>query len=403
MNNKNEILKSYFGFDKLKPEQAQIIDSILNKRDTIGLLPTGYGKSICFIIPSLMLDGITIVVTPLIALMTDQVNSLKKRFIKAEYINSLQSNVEKENIYNRLLNNRIKILFIAGERLFTKRFSDILKKINISLIVFDESHTLLWSEDFRFTLSKIPDFLDNIQNRPPILALTATATKITINKINKLLSLKNPNLIVGDCDRKNIYYRIIRTDNKERNLLSILSKYKDKILIYCMTIKNCEYLYYQLLELGYKVRMYHGMLEKDDKLKSQNDFLNGISNIMIATNAFGMGIDIPDIRYVIEYDLPSSIEDFIQQVGRVSRDGKYGEGILLFDRRDISTNEYFIENIQNDNIDNKELTQIKLDRYQKLDKMIELALTSKCLHQLTSNYFGHSHPGKCYMCSNCKK
>jgi ATP-dependent DNA helicase RecQ len=208
---------------------------------------------------------------------------------------------------------------------------------------------------------------------------------------------------VGDCDRKSIYYRIIRTDNKEGNLLSILSKHKDKILIYCMTIKNCEYLYYQLLELGYKVRMYHGMLEKDDKLKSQNDFLNGISNIMIATNAFGMGIDIPNIRYVIEYDLPSSIEDFIQQVGRVSRDGKYGEGILLFDRRDISTNEYFIENIQNDKIDKKELTQIKLDRYQKLDKMIELALTSKCLHQLTSNYFGHSHPGKCYMCSNCKK
>ena len=403
MNNKNEILKSYFGFDKLKPEQAQIIDSILDKRDTIGLLPTGYGKSICFIIPSLIQDGITIVVTPLIALMTDQVNSLKKRFIKAEYINSLQTNVEKENIYNRLLNNKIKILFIAGERLFNKRFSDILKRINISLIVFDESHTLLWSEDFRFTLSRIPFFLNNIQNRPPILALTATATKITISKINKLLNLKNPNLIVGDCDRKNIYYRIIRTDNKERNLLSFISKHKEKILIYCMTIKNCEYLYYQLLELGYNVRIYHGMLEKDIKLKSQNDYFSGKSNIMIATNAFGMGIDIPDIRYVIEYDLPSSIEDYIQQVGRVSRDGKYGEGILLFDRRDISTNEYFIENIQNDNIDKKELTQIKLDRYQKLDKMIELALTSKCLHQLTSNYFGHQHPGKCNMCSNCKK
>ena len=145
------------------------------------------------------------------------------------------------------------------------------------------------------------------------------------------------------------------------------------------------------------------MMEKDDKIKSQNDFYYSKANIMIATNAFGMGIDIPDIRYVIEYDLPSSIEDYIQQVGRVSRDGKYGEGILLFDRRDISTNEYFIENIKNDNIDKKELNQIKLDRYQKLDKMIELALTAKCLHQFTSNYFGHKHSGKCMMCSNCKK
>lgn len=403
MNNKNEILKSYFGYDNLKPEQAQIIDFVLDKKDTIGLLPTGYGKSICFIIPSLLLEGITIVITPLIALMADQVNNLKKRFIKAEFINSLQTNIEKENIYNRLLNNKIKILFIAGERLFTKRFSEILKKINISLIVFDESHTLLWSEDFRFTLSRIPEFLNNFKNRPPILALTATATTLTINKINSILSLKNPQLVVGDCDRKNIYYRVIRTDNKERILLSLLSKYKTKILIYCMTIKNCEYLYYQLLELGYNIRLYHGMMEKDDKIKSQNDFYYSKANIMIATNAFGMGIDIPDIRYVIEYDLPSSIEDYIQQVGRVSRDGKYGEGILLFDRKDISTNEYFIENIKNDNIDKKELNQIKLDRYQKLDKMIELALTAKCLHQFTSNYFGHKHPGKCMMCSNCKK
>ena len=274
---------------------------------------------------------------------------------------------------------------------------------SVSLIVFDESHTLLWSEDFRFTLSKIPEFLNNFKNRPPILALTATATSLTINKINSILNLKNPQLVVGDCDRKNIYYRVIRTDNKERILLSLLSKYKTKILIYCMTIKNCEYLYYQLLELGYNVRLYHGMMEKDDKIKSQNDFYYSKANIMIATNAFGMGIDIPDIRYVIEYDLPSSIEDYIQQVGRVSRDGKYGEGILLFDRRDISTNEYFIENIKNDNIDKKELNQIKLDRYQKLDKMIELALTAKCLHQFTSNYFGHKHPGKCMMCSNCKK
>ena len=403
MINKNEILKSYFGYDELKPEQAQIIDLILDKKDTIGLLPTGYGKSICFIIPSLILDGITIVITPLIALMEDQVNNLKKRYIKAEYINSTQTNIEKDIIYKKIINNKIKILFVAGERLLTKKFIDIIKQVKVSFIVFDEAHTLLWSEDFRFGLSRIPEFLNIFEERPQILALTATATYLTINKINSILELNNPNIVIGNCDRKNIYYRVIRPYNKERELISLLRKLKKKTLIYCLTIKTTEYLYLELSELGFNVGMYHGMLDIDKKKKAQSDFTVGKLDILIATNAFGMGIDIPDIRYVIEYDLPQSIEDYIQQIGRVSRDNQYGEGILLFDRKDISTNEYFIEHIENENLSNKELNRIKLDKYQKLDKMIEVALTSKCLHQITSNYFGHSHPGKCMMCSNCKK
>ena len=403
MQNKNDILKSYFGYDNLKPEQAQIIDSVLNNNDTIGLLPTGYGKSICFSIPSLILDGITIVITPLIALMADQVNNLKKRFIKAEYINSLQSDYEKNNIYEKIKYNKIKILFVAGERLLTKRFIDSIKNIKISLIVFDEAHTLLWSEDFRQALAKIPSFINNLGYRPPILALTATATKITINKIINLLNLNNPNIIIGNPDRLNIFYRIIKTSNKERNLLSYLSRNKDKGLIYVVTIKTAEYLYYELKELGYKVGLYHGMLDSEEKKRVQELYTNGTLNLLVATNAFGMGIDIPDIRFVVEYDLPSSIEDFIQQTGRGSRDGKYAEGVLLFDRKDISTNEYFIENIRNDNLNNKELNQIKLDRYQKLDKMISLALSNKCIHQITCEYFGHMHNGRCMMCSNCKK
>jgi len=403
MQDKNEILKSFFGFDKLKPEQAQIIDSVLSNKDTIGLLPTGFGKSICFSLPALLLDGITIVITPLIALMADQVNNLKKKFIKAEYINSLQNDYEKEVIYQKIKNNKNKILFVAGERLLTNKFLEAIKNIEISMIVFDEAHTLLWSEDFRQALARIPDFIKKLKKRPVILALTATATKITVNKINNLLSLDNPKIVIGDPDRKNIYYRIIKTSNKERELLSYLSKHKEKGLIYTVTIKTAEYLYYELKELGYKVGLYHGMLESEEKNRCQELFTNGNINLMIATNAFGMGIDIPDIRFVIEYDLPSSIEDFVQQTGRGSRDGKYAEGVLLFDRRDISTNEYFIEHIKNDNISSKELNQIKLDRYQMLDKMIEICLTSKCIHQMASIYFGHNHNGKCMMCSNCKK
>ncbi len=403
MDVKNEILKSYFGFDNLKPEQSQIIDSILSGNDTIGLLPTGFGKSICFTIPALINDGLTIVITPLIALMADQVKNLKNRFIKAEYINSLLEEYEKEIIYKKILDNRVKLLFIAGERLLNNKFLNIIKNINVSLLVFDEAHTLLWSEDFRQSLAKIPEFYKCFNKRPPILALTATATNITVNKIKKILALNEPKLIIGDPDRKNIYYRIIKTSNKERELLSYLSKNKDKGLIYTLTIKNAEYLYYQLLELGYKVGLYHGNLDSNEKKKVQELYNNGTLNLMVATNAFGMGIDIPNIRYVIEYDLPQSIEDFIQQTGRGSRDNKYAEGVLLFDRRDIGMNEYFIEHIKNENISDKELNQIKLDRYQKLDKMIELALTSRCIHQVASLYFGHKHNGKCMMCSNCKK
>ena len=403
MDVKNEILKSYFGFDNLKPEQSQIIDSILSGNDTIGLLPTGFGKSICFTIPALINDGLTIVITPLIALMADQVKNLKNRFIKAEYINSLLEEYEKEIIYKKILDNRVKLLFIAGERLLNNKFLNIIKNINVSLLVFDEAHTLLWSEDFRQSLAKIPEFYKCFNKRPPILALTATATNITVNKIKKILALNEPKLIIGDPDRKNIYYRIIKTSNKERELLSYLSKNKDKGLIYTLTIKNAEYLYYQLLELGYKVGLYHGNLDSNEKKRVQELYTNGTLNLMVATNAFGMGIDIPNIRYVIEYDLPQSIEDFIQQTGRGSRDNKYAEGVLLFDRRDIGMNEYFIEHIKNENISDKELNQIKLDRYQKLDKMIELALTSRCIHQVASLYFGHKHNGKCMMCSNCKK
>ena len=198
MNSKNEILKYYFGYDSLKEEQSEIIDSILANNDTIGLLPTGYGKSICFNIPALLFDGITIVITPLISLMQDQVRNLKDKFIKADYINSLQTEAEKDNVYKKLLNDKIKILFVAGERLLTKRFINVINKINVSLVVCDEAHTLLWSEDFRQSLKFIPDFIDKLNKRPPILALTATATKLTIAKITNILKLNSPRLIIGD-------------------------------------------------------------------------------------------------------------------------------------------------------------------------------------------------------------
>ena len=396
-------LKKYFGFDKLKQEQELIIDSILDGNDTIGLLPTGFGKSITFQLPSLMLQGITIVISPLVALMADQVNNLKKKGIRAEFINSLLDNDEKNRIYKKLRYGLIDILYVSAERLENEYFLRIILNLDISLIVCDEAHTVLWSEDFRLSIGKINQFVYKLKKRPVLLALTATATSQTVNKIIDCIGLKNPKIVKALFDRDNIYYDVIRTDKKLNELIAFVSKHKNELgIIYCLTIKNCKYVYNYLKEMGFNVGYYYGTLEKNDKEYMQNNFSNHNIKIMVCTNAFGMGIDIPDIRYVIEYDLPSSIEDFLQQTGRASRDGKNAIALLLFSVEDIKTANYFIENIEIDK-PKDELEKIKKSKYKKLEKMIEFATTRKCLHKFILEYFNQeSEKKKCMMCINCK-
>lgn len=401
--NKEEVIKKYFGY-RLKEKQALIIDNVLNGKDVIGLLPTGFGKSVCFQVPALILDGLTLVISPLIALMQDQVQSLKKRGINACYINSLQDEDDKELVYNKLLNGKIKILYVAAERLKSNKFLSIIKQINISFLVCDEAHTLLWSEDFREALGEIPVFIKKLPTRPKMLALTATATNNTVDKITKLLTLNDPLIIVGDCDRKNIFYKNIKTNDKDRDLYFYLKNKKGiHGLIYCLTIKNCKHVYDYLLSKGINVGLYHGALESNIKKKTQEKYTNGEIDVIVSTNAFGMGIDVPDIRYVIEYDMPVSIEDYLQQTGRASRDNEYAEGILFFNVKDIETIEYFIENIPSNNKTKQEFQKIKKERYYKLNKMVEFAMTRKCLHKEIANYFNIKHDGNCNMCSNCKK
>jgi len=399
------ILKKYFGFDKLKKEQEIIIDSILDGKDTIGLLPTGFGKSITYFLPSLILDGLTLVISPLVALMQDQVNSLKKKGIKAEFINSLLDNDEKNRIYYKLRKNDIKILYVSAERLENIYFLNIILKLNISLIVCDEAHTVLWSEDFRLSIAKINEFVKKLKKRPVLLALTATATKDTVDKIIKCIGLNNPLIVSALFDRENIFYIVKRNDKKLNELISYVSKHKEEQgLIYCLTIKNCKYVYNYLKEMGFNVGYYYGTLESSEKEYMQNKFSNHEIKIMVSTNAFGMGIDIPDIRYVIEYDLPSSIEDFLQQTGRGSRDGKYREAVLLFSLNDIKTLNYFIENMEIMDKTKEEIDKIKKSKYKKLDSMIEFATTRKCLHNYILNYFNQIPKNKkCNMCQNCKK
>ncbi len=400
--NREELLQYYFGFDKLKDYQEEIIDNLMNGFDVIGLLPTGYGKSITFQLPALMLDGLTIVVSPLIALMQDQVINLKKNGIKAEFINSLQSIEEQDIIFEKLRLNKIKILYVSAERLQNKKFINEILKLDIDLFVCDEAHTLLWSEDFRYALGEIPLFLEKLKKRPKMLALTATSTDITSDKITNLLKLNNPVIIRGNPDRPNIFYRIIKTKDKDRDLyFYIKDKINEHILIYCLTIKKVTHVANYLREKGFDVLIYHGALEKDEKRKVLIDYKNKKTNIIVCTNAFGMGIDIPDIRYVIEYDLPQSIEDFSQQTGRGSRDGLRAEALLLFNMNDIKTVEYFIDNIEDPEKSGKELKRIKDDRREKLDKVIKLSLSSKCIHKSLAEYFGFKYDGRCNMCSNC--
>lgn len=397
----NLVLKKYFGYDKLKYEQERVVKSVIAGKDTIGLLPTGFGKSITFQLPALLFPGITIVISPLIALMQDQVINLKKKNIPSEYINSLQSYNEQTLIYEKLKRGLIKILYVSAERLLTTRFQEIIKKVDVSLFVCDEAHTLLWSEDFRDALGRIDEFISMLPKRPRMLALTATAVDTTIEKICSILKLKEPNIITINCDRDNIFYRVIKTNNKDRDLYFFLRNKKNiHIVIYCLTIRNVNHVYEFLKTKNMNVNRYYGSLESNIKKEILEDFKNNLIDIIVCTNAFGMGVDVPDIRYVLLYDMPQSIEDFLQQTGRASRDNKYGEGILFFNKNDISTIEYFIENIE----DKKDIRVIKNERYKKLDSMVNFALTSKCLHGEILDYFGiKNKKKKCNMCSNCKK
>jgi ATP-dependent DNA helicase RecQ len=399
----NSIVKKYFKFNDLKKEQKEVIENVLNKKDTIALLPTGFGKSVCFQVPALFFDGLTIVVSPLIALMKDQVEGLKRKEIEAEYINSTLSKMEIDNIYKRILNKEIKILYVSGERLESFNFLGNILKVKVSLIVFDEVHTLLWSEGFRLALGRVYNFINMLDYRVPILALTATATNLTLSKIRNIIKLDNPKIVVANCDRKNIFYKVERNINKIEYIINYVKKNNDIGIIYCLTIKDCNYVHSKLKEANIESIVYYGTLDSNTKMVNQGLFTSGKVKLIICTNSFGMGIDVSNIRFVINYSIPQSLEDFSQQSGRASRDGKYAEAIILFSFEDIDIINYFIENIDDSNMTFKEKVSVRLDNHKKLDKMIEFCTTKKCLHKYLVNYFNQEHNGKCMMCTNCSK
>ena len=394
---KYEILKKYYGYDKFRYPQNLIIDSVLNKKDTIALLPTGFGKSVTFQIPAIINDGITIVISPLIALMSDQVSNLKKRGIMAEFMNSTLSLNEQNEIYLKLLQGKCKLLYVSAEKLQNDFFINKIKKLNIPMLVVDEAHTILWGEGFRKAFIHINEFISILTKKPVILALTATATNQTVEKIAYYLDMKDYELITTNPDRRNIFYKVVKTENKFGELLAYLSfNKKKKGIIYCLTRKRVEELSKYLLDNRIDNVIYHGGMKNEDKIYNQNKFSNDECDIIVCTNAFGMGIDIPNIRYVICYDIPQSIEDLSQQIGRAARDGLYAEGIVYFNFKDIKTLDYFIE--ASDVSEN-----IKNDLRKKKDNVVDFCLSNKCRHKLLCKYFKEDIDSGLNKCDNCKR
>ncbi|MDE5547353.1 MAG: ATP-dependent DNA helicase [Anaeroplasmataceae bacterium] len=391
---KYSVLKKYFGYEKFKYPQDKIIDLVLNDREVIGLLPTGFGKSIIFQVLALMLDGVSLVISPLIALMEDQVKTLKKKGILATVFNSNLSYEEQLVIYSNI--KKYKLIYVSPERLENTYFLKHLKEIKVSMVVVDEAHTILWAEGFREAFGKIHTFIECLERRPKLLALTATATHSTVQKIKTYLNLENPVVVEVPMDRPNLFYKVVSLDNKINYLIRYLKSHKnDRGIIYCLTRKKTEELHHQLLELGFPNAYYHGGVEIELKKKNQEAFTNGNQKLMICTNAYGMGIDIPNIRFVIEYDLPQSLEDLVQQMGRASRDGNYGEGIVFFSFKDIDIVKYFI-NQQEDSV-------IRKQNQKKLDALVEYCLTKKCRHRYISSYFGQKEENCKGACDNCIK
>ena len=391
-----ETLNKYYGYDTFKDGQLEIINNILNRKDTFAILPTGGGKSLCYQIPAIIFSGVTIVISPLISLMKDQVDNLVANGIRAEYINSTQKLDEIDAVIYRCMRNETKILYIAPEKLENEFFKKQLRKLNISQIAIDEAHCVsMWGHDFRKSYALIRPFIESLRIRPVITAFTATATEVVKNDAIKLLGLINPLIYVGTFDRDNLNINVyIEEDKLEFVKDTIRENEYEGGIIYCSTRKEVDNLYYYLKDLGYSVGKYHGGLSDKEKAYYQDEFLNENITTMIATNAFGMGIDKSNVRYIIHFTLPKNIESYYQEIGRAGRDGESAKCHLLFNRSDIRTLEYLIYTTVQTN--RKEI-EIK-----KLQSIIDLAESKECYREYILNYFGEKNVRSfCANCSNC--
>ena len=391
----NDLLKQYFGYDEFRPGQKEIIQKVIDQENVLGIMPTGSGKSICYQLPALLLDGLTVVVSPLISLMKDQVDAANQLGIPATFINSSLDGYETARRFQEIDRQQYRLLYIAPERFIMPDFIQAMKRWNVRMIAIDEAHCISqWGHDFRPSYLQMANELDQLPNRPVIVALTATATVQVAADIKRLLKIPENNHIQTGFERENLRFQVIKDQKKEQYLIEYLKINKNQSgIIYAATRKEVDRLYHLLKRFDFSVGRYHGGLNENERTEMQEAFLYDRLQLIVATNAFGMGINKSNVRFVIHYQIPGSLEAYYQEAGRAGRDGLSSEAILLFSPQDIQVQKFFIQQSQREE-------RQKQKEYEKLKAMTEYVYIESCLQQYILNYFGETS-SPCNRCGNC--
>ncbi|MCI8406527.1 MAG: DNA helicase RecQ [Oscillospiraceae bacterium] len=397
-------LKEYFGHSQFRPGQEEIVEALLSGRDALGVMPTGAGKSVCYQLPALLLPGITLVLSPLISLMKDQVAALTQAGIPAAFVNSTLAPGESREIFRRAALGEYRLLYAAPERLAAPDFLRFIQRTELSLLAVDEAHCVSqWGQDFRPSYLKIAEFIQSLPRRPAVGAFTATATDQVKEDIRRLLLLEEPLCVTTGFDRPNLYFETIRPKNKTACLKQFLNERPGQSgIVYCATRKKVESVWNALEKDGISAARYHAGLPDEERRRSQEDFVYDRVRVMVATNAFGMGIDKSNVSFVVHYNMPKDVESYYQEAGRAGRDGSEARCILFFSEGDVQTAKYLINNSsENEGLTDKEREQLRLRDLNRLEQMTAYCRTSGCLRSFLLRYFGESAPEKCGRCGSC--
>ena len=405
MQDQYEVLYRYFGYTAFRSGQAELIDAQLSGQDVFGIMPTGGGKSLCYQIPALMLEGITLVVSPLISLMKDQVTALKNMGVSAAYVNRSLSAEQIRLVLRNIQQKKYKIIYIAPERLLTESFLAAISNLKIAMVAVDEAHCISqWGQDFRPSYLRIADFLKLLKVRPVVSAFTATATQEVRDDVERILGLQNPLRIITGYDRPNLRFAVVQPKSKPLALLDFIEARPGKCgIVYCSTRKEVEKVCQMLQNKGISATRYHAGLSEEERHTNQDDFVYDRCKVMVATNAFGMGIDKSNVGYVIHYNMPQCIESYYQEAGRAGRDGENADCILLYSPSDIRTAKFLIQHpTENEELSEEERSNLVKKALIRLDAMVGYCNTSHCLRGYILEYFGQEYPQLCGNCSNCE-